>query len=276
MRADLVHSVLAAGMAKPSLLAAWQDAPEALSRFDVCPESFDLVALRQFAGLAFKVRHNALRGQYGNTFRLLRLVGLEIELFADYACACSKHGLELAAQNEARARALVQFIGTWHSPSLPQHVLLWDMVRHEHAVSELEACRQGPDAAQPRRDAASRLTLESKLHRCGAMRFQEFRHNRLDILAAMHNPMPDLASLETGAHRLVHWLPHAASAVQLVELDEFGFAMLQAADGQCSLGEFATLLNLRRSRRPQLLDLAHQLVQAGLLAGEPTDTVAAP
>ncbi|UUZ52189.1 hypothetical protein LP419_21445 [Massilia sp. H-1] len=64
------------------------------------------------------MRHNPLRGPYANTFRLLSLCGLEITLFSDYACACAEQGLALAAQNEERARLLVQFIDQWHNPAL--------------------------------------------------------------------------------------------------------------------------------------------------------------
>lgn len=270
MKAALVHSLLAAGLVKPNLLRTWGDAPAALSRSDLPSEPFDLQALRQFAGLAFKVRHNPLRGPYANTFRLLSLCGLEITLFSDYACACAEQGLALAAQNEERARLLVQFIDQWHNPALPAHALLRDMARHEQAVSELE--RADAVAGAPQGQAAA-PGPDSKLCPRGAMRLQESRYHPLAILAAMRVPTPDFSTLNTGSHLLAYWRAPASPSVQLVELDAFGFALLQYADGSRSLRELGALLGIGRARRAGMLALAQQLVQAGLLA---TDATAVP
>lgn len=265
MKADLVHSLLAASMVKPSLLAVWHEAPGALSRFDVQPEEFDLAALRRFAGLAFKVKHNALRGPYANTFRLLNLSGLEIEMFAEYACACSAQGVELAKNNEERARLLLQFIGKWHRPDLPVHALIWDMARHEQAVNELDASTEGRSEVPARQDAHSPMNLDSKVCRRGGMRFHELRHHPLEILAAMSVPTPDLTAFEMDTHLLAYWRAPDSSSVQLVELDEFGFVILQSADGSHSLRELATLVGIGRPQWPYMVELARQLVQAGLL-----------
>ncbi|UUZ46591.1 hypothetical protein LP420_21980 [Massilia sp. B-10] len=108
-----------------------------------------------------------LRGPYANTFRLLSLCGLEITLFSDYACACAEQGLALAAQNEERARLLVQFIDQWHNPALLKHALLRDMARHEHAVSELE---RADDVAGAPQGQAAAPGPDSKLCPRGAMR----------------------------------------------------------------------------------------------------------
>lgn len=271
MRADLVHSLLAASMVKPSLLADWHDAPGALSRFDVRPEEFDLAALRRFSGLAFKVRHNALRGPYANTFRLLNLSGLEIEMFAEYACECSAQGVELAHNNEERARMLLQFIGKWHRQDLPAHALIWDMARHEQAVGELDASSEGRSEVPARPDAHGPMNLESKVSRRGAMRFHELRHSPLEILDAMRVPAPDLTALEMGRHLLAYWRAPDSTSVQLVELDEFGFVILQSADGSHSLRELAKLVGIGRPQWPYVVEMARQLVQAGLLSNETPD-----
>ncbi|UUZ52190.1 hypothetical protein LP419_21450 [Massilia sp. H-1] len=62
----------------------------------------------------------------------------------------------------------------------------------------------------------------------------------------------------------------ASPSVQLVELDAFGFALLQYADGSRSLRELGALLGIGRARHAGMLALAQQLVQASLLATEAT------
>lgn len=134
MTARQVHSVIAAGLDDPTLVARWEGDPERLRREGIDPASIDLDALRKFAGLTIKVRHNGLRDELPRTFRLLNVAGIEIEVFSAYAEV--RQG-ELAATTEARTRDLLAFLDGWLDRSRREHVMLWDLIRHEHAVGQM-------------------------------------------------------------------------------------------------------------------------------------------
>src|SRR6266576_370375 len=113
MTARQVHAVIAAGVENPSLVACWSDEPERLRRQGIKPETIDLVALRKFAGMTVKVRHNGLRQDLPLTFRLLNITGLEIEVFSAYAAFRASDGRGYAPSTEARTRDFIAFLEAW-------------------------------------------------------------------------------------------------------------------------------------------------------------------
>ena len=133
MTARQVHAVLAAGVDDPALLAGWEQDPERLRAHGI--ETIDLDAIRKFAGLTAKVRHNLLRDDLPLTFRLLNVAGLEIEVFAAYAAVRRK----FAATTAERIRDLVAFLDGWVDRERREHVLLWDLIRHEAAIGAVRA-----------------------------------------------------------------------------------------------------------------------------------------
>lgn len=263
MNAAQIHAVIAAGAADPRRVVRWASDPAAMRAVGVEPGSLDLGALRRFGGLAMKVRHNGLRDAWRGTFRLLDVAGIEIELFADYALAVAERGRGLAVGDEARARDLLEFIAGWPGGGQPAGRLLWDLVRHEQTLFELARIEPPP---LPAAATQTRPTPDSLALVCGLVQLHEMRHDPIEIVAALRARDPVLNGLVAGRRLFAYWRPQGESATQRVELDEFGFAALQAADGQRSVAELCVALGLARRPPPRALALLAQLGAAGLLA----------
>src|SRR5947209_19627158 len=131
MMASRFHAIIAAGLENPDLLARWNERPELLRSYGVDPAAFDLGAIRKFAGLSAKVRHNGLRFHLPLTFRFLSLNGLEIEIFADYALHQAREGKPYASNTEERIVELVHFLLAWLDVNKPEQSLVWDLVRRD-------------------------------------------------------------------------------------------------------------------------------------------------
>jgi hypothetical protein len=259
MKAAQVHAVLAGGVSDPRRLAAWAAAPQALQALGIDPHSLDLRALRGFAGLALKVRHNGLRDALPHSFRLMHVAGIEIELFADYALACAEQGIPLAATDAGRAHALIEFVRQWHDPGQGLHAMLWDLLRHEQALLEL----QRPEAAPTRSSVPP--TPRAVLRVRGAVRLHEMQHDPAAIVQALRRRAPDLQAVAPAPHAWCYWQPPGAAGVRIVELDAFGFAAVQAAAQQCRVGELSQALGLGARVPAAVRGLLGQLQRAGLL-----------
>jgi hypothetical protein len=262
MNAAQVHSVIAAGAADPRRVARWASDPAAMRALGIELGGLDLGALRGFSGLAMKVRHNGLRDAWRWTFRLLDVAGIEIELFADFALSVAERGCGLAAGDEARARDLLAFIADWPGGRQFAGLLLWDLVRHEQALFELARAEPPVPAAatQPK------PTPDAIAHVRGLIELHEMRYDPIEVIAALRARDPVLTGLATGRRLFAYWRPHGDATIQRVELDEFGFTALQAADGHRSVAELLTALGLLRRPPARVLPLLAQLGAAGLLA----------
>ncbi len=150
MTARLVHSVMAAGLENPELIARWRDDPRLLAGRDGELAGLDLDGLRKFAGLAAKIRHNGVREKLPLSFRLMSVARMEIDVFAAYAEDRSRNGVRYAASVEDKTRDLVAFLGTWLDRGNPHHCLLWDLARHEQTLDALGQQPQGPPAPRPK------------------------------------------------------------------------------------------------------------------------------
>ena len=133
-----------------ALITRWRQDPSRLLNHGVQPGSIDLDRLWKFAGLMAKVRHNPIRGDLPLTFRLLDVTGTDIELFACYAADRAARRCPLAGGADGRARELVEFLEHWLDRARREHVLLWDVIRHERAIAQLK------NAAPPARTAVGR------------------------------------------------------------------------------------------------------------------------
>src|SRR5258708_23978482 len=107
MNARNVQAVLAAGVQHPNLLSQWQTDPAFLRSKGIDPATIDLTALRKFAGLSIKVKHNGLRFDLPLTFRLMGLAGLDIGVFSAYATYCAENGRRLAKTSAGIANHLI-------------------------------------------------------------------------------------------------------------------------------------------------------------------------
>ena len=271
MNAALVHAVLARAVNDPLQLAKWTADPQALRAMGVDPSSLDLAGLRHFSGLALKVRHNGLRSAYPQSFRLIDVADLEIELFAAYAVGHAQSRQPLAASDEARAQALIDFVQHWHDPAVAAQSLLWDLLRHEQTLSQLAVA--GDASTDAACAAPTRPSATSVPHVRGAVRLLELQHDPRQFMPVLRQRAPELAALATATCQLCYWRAPGENSVMVVELDDFGFAVMRLADGRRRVADIAFALGLGRRVTATVLGLLRQLQQAGLLAfaaGQPS------
>lgn len=271
MNAAQVHALIAGGVDDPRRLENWARAPQTLQTLGVDPTEMDLSALRGFAGLALKVRHNGLRDPLPLTFRLLRIAGIEIELFADYALARARAAAPLARADLARARDLRDFIQCWHQPDNAAHAMLWSLVQHELAL--LELTQIDSDTLEALHLPAAHPTPCCRLRVRGAVRLLEITHDPEAIARVLRASNPELDSIASHQRALCYWRAPRTDAVRLVELDEFGFAAVKAAENGWSVSRLSSAIGMSPRVPEGVRDSLRQLRQAGMLSfsREPRD-----
>jgi hypothetical protein len=270
MTARQVHAVLAAGVQNPQLIEQWQRDPGLLIACGVEPDAFDLTALRKFAGLTVKVRHNGLRGRLPMTFRLLSAIGLELEMFASYGAFCASRGHRFADTSDGRAADLMAFFECWLQMDHPGHALLWDLIRHEEAIARLRKERSSPsravstvgDVAVLRRTPSGAMVPRV----CGEIILHEMKCDPRAVQRALHQSAPRLDQIPLETHYFCYWSPDSTGEIQLLDLDEFGYYALSFVDGARSTAVLSC--ELGGSRRPSrgFLRSLGQLAAVGIIS----------
>jgi hypothetical protein len=264
MSARQVHAVIAAGVENPSLLARWEKEPEHLRDRGVDPATIDLDALRKFAGLTVKVRHNGLREELPLTFRLMNVAGLEIEVFSAYAASRAAEGRGYAPTTEGRTLDLIAFLERWLDRERREQALLWDMIRHEHALARLAKAPPSPACA-----ANGRAPSAASVPRlCGAIVLHEMQSDPREVAAALRQSRPPLGEIALELRYLCYWRPGGASEIDIVELDAFGFYALSLVDGARSAADLSEAMGGKRRPARAFLRLLGELGAAGLLRFE--------
>ncbi|HVG35268.1 MAG TPA: hypothetical protein VM911_19530 [Pyrinomonadaceae bacterium] len=268
MKAGRVHSVIAAGIENPRLLARWQQEPELLSTCGVEPDKLDLDALWKFAGLTAKVRHNGLRADFPLTFRLLNVAGLEIEVFASYASFRAAAGLRYADTTEERTQDLLAFLEHWLDFDRLEHALLWDVMRYERALSQLSKLDPESNTLHvPKsiaRNAAPRATSVPRV--CGQIILHEMRCDPREVGQALLQKSPRLENVSPGVLHFCYWRRGAAAEIHILQLDELGFYLLSLVDGKRTASVLSSLIG--GSRRPArgFLKALGELASVGVIA----------
>jgi hypothetical protein len=269
MTASRVHAVIAAGLENPHLLARWRVEPDLLRNCGVNPYDLDLDALWKFAGLATKVRHNGLRDDLPQTFRLLNVAGLEIEVFASYASFCASEGRRYADTAEARAQDLLSFLEQWLDFDRHAHALLWDVMRYELALTRLSRLAAAP-ALPSAGSMAQRATRATSVPRvCGDIILHETRCDPRAVVATLQEKSPRLTATPLGTFYFGYWRRSAAAEIHILQLDALGFYLVSLADGKRSAADISRMLG--GSRRPArgLLKALSELATIGILAFDP-------
>lgn len=230
MTAARAQAVVAAGLARPELIAQWRRDPSMLRGYGLDPDTVDLDMLWKFAGLTLKIRHNPLHADFPLTFRLLKVAGLEIALFAAYATHRAGAPAPLAAALPAKAQALIDFIATWRDGENGTHALLWDAVRHEHALMRLREAETMDTFAHraPRPVAVSIPSVR------GALILEEMCSDPGSLAALLAERAPDLTRAKLGTRHAAYWRAGAAPDVEMLELDALTFYLLTLIDGATS------------------------------------------
>lgn len=256
-QARAVHAVLAAGVENPALIAAWRADPAQLRRLGVEPADIDLDALWKFAGLTIKVRHNGLRDDYPLTFRVMSAIGLEIELFAAYA---GQRGARLAPTTEQRVVELMAFLERWLDRARPDHLLLWDAIRHERALVELRR------AAGEGGASGGVATARSVPRVRGALILHEMSCDPRAIAGALTSRVLTPDAIPRAPTCMAYW---RADSLAILALDELGYYLLSRIDGKTSAAALHRALGLTGKTSPVVLDALTQLAALGVIGFGP-------
>ncbi|HZN13381.1 MAG TPA: hypothetical protein VFB78_03865 [Acidimicrobiales bacterium] len=136
--AEITQSLIAAALTDAERLHAWLDDPAALGHYGIDPDAVDLASLADFAGLSEKIRHNPCRHDLPLTFRILRLLGIEIEFFRDYtALSLARRRMGLLSL-EDRLDGLALFVEGWAAADQTRS-LVRDILLHERTLATLSA-----------------------------------------------------------------------------------------------------------------------------------------
>lgn len=241
MKASSVHAVIAAGLNSPELITRWQQDPDQLRACGVEAESFDFEALQKFAGLTAKVRHNGLRLDLPLTFRLLNVAGLEIELFSAYATFRAASGNGYAETTSGRAQDLLHFMEHWLDFGRLEHVLLWDLMRHELALTQLASLK--PTTCRKRPSSAARIPQPADVPRVlGSIALLEMRSDPQAVAAVLQEKAPRLNEVELATFNFCYWRGEAERAIHVLRLDELGFCLLALSDGSTSTATLSRMI----------------------------------
>jgi len=268
MSAQRIHTVVAAGVDNPALIARWRAEPELLRGHGVEPSQIDLDALWRFAGLTVKVRHHALREELPASFRLMSLAGLEVELFASYASERAAQGARLAPTTEGRTLDLLGFLEGWLDRDNTAQALLWDLIRHERALSRLARAalavgtspdlRRGEPLTPPATDIVPRIRGEIVLH--------EMTSDPQAVARVLDDRTLDLAAIPRIVSRTCYWRTDAGTEVTILQLDELAFGALALVDGKRTAAEIYRALGGGRRPPPSFLHILGELQTFGLVA----------
>jgi hypothetical protein len=249
MTASRVHAVIAAGLENPALLSLWQREPERLRDCGVDPDKLDLNALWKIAGLTAKVRHNGLRADLPLTFRLLNVAGLEIEVFASYASFQASNSRRYADTADARAQDLLCFLQGWLDFDRREHVLLWDLIRHELALKQLSRLGEGASAVPAKTPAQHFVRRTTAVPRvCGDVVLHEMRSDSQLVGRILERKSPRLNDIPLGMFYVCYWRNSRTAEICILQLDELGFYLLSLADGMRSISDLSCLMG--GPRRP--------------------------
>ncbi len=236
MNARNVHAVLAAGVQHPDLLAKWQTDPSFLQSKGIAPETMDLTALRKFAGLTIKVKHNGLRFDLPLTFRLMNLTELDIATFSAYATHCDATEHRLAKPSPERTCDLISFMEEWLELAQRNHSLLWDIIRHEQALAQLKKLTAGTSIDTEDGSSAVRPLRGTNIPQVqGQIILHRMQCDPQVVGAALFQRPLRLEQIPEEIHFYCYW--RAADEVRILELDEFGYYALQLIDGITSVAE---------------------------------------
>ena len=261
MIAGQIHAVIAAGLKEPALLARWQEAPELLRQYGIEPGAFDLGALWKFAGLTTKVRHNGLRADIPQTFRLLNITGLEIEVFGAYATFHAAKNFGPTVQ--ARIDDLLVFLERWLDFDKLEHALLWDLIRHEAALARLRTLENISGSQIGTLVSRRRPRLSSVPRLSGDVILHEMRSDPRVIETILRHKDPKLEQVPLATSYFGYW--HFQGEVYVLELDALGFYLLFTIDGTRSAADLGGLIGASPELPGGLLKSLGDLADIGII-----------
>jgi hypothetical protein len=275
MNARNVHAVIAAGVHRPTLLARWQVDSALLLSKGIAPETINLSAVRKFAGLTVKVRHNGLRPDLPLTFRLMSMAELGIEVFSAYAMHCDETGHRYGKTSAERTRDLISFLERWLDLDQRNHSLLWDMIRHEQALALLRnTTAETPAVSSDRSLSQARALRGSTVPQVrGQVILHRLQCDPQVVKSALFKRPVRLDQIPEELHFYGYWRGGDAEDVNIVDLDEFGYYALELIDGVTPVAELNRRMGGGDRLTPAFQSALQQLVDIGILNLNPVRAV---
>jgi len=258
--AALVHSLMAAALSDPQRLQDWAARPELVERYGVDASTLDVSTLADFAGMAEKIRHNQCREHLPLTFRLIRLTGVEVELFRTYAPRSSQRRRQGLTSVSDRLAGLAEFVDEWADEGEPLRTLVRDVLWHEYLISVLRAPESASDAGtRPTADADGALPVPA-----GQIVVRQATCDPLQVARVLRAKEPDLACITRRPSTFVY---HGAQGrVRILEVEPGVAELLLVVDGRSSVEAIADRLFGDETLVPHLRSTLEQLADLGLLA----------
>jgi len=193
--------------------------------------------------LTAKVRHNDVRLKLPFTFKFLDHLELSIGLFADYAkqaATLRRQGRNTPGQKLA---SLVGFLGNWLDLEDRAQATLWDLACHENALVE-SATHEHPGARESESESElpGRMSMESKpVHRTRLI-LQTLSCNPVSVVKMLGSGRADIAGMQRDPIHLVYAWDHHKRRVNVLQLDQLGFIILELVDGTRSVLQLVDML----------------------------------
>jgi len=258
----LVHAVLAGGVTHPHLIEQWKS-PDGLTypMLETVVRGLDLDALRKFAGLNAKVRHSAVRTRLPFSFRLMSITGLEIDVFSAYACECSRAARPFAASVEQRAKDLIEFLRGWLDHRRSTHLMLWDLIRHEQAISTLSS----PTDLRAEPESSARIGASTLVTLVGAVELVSTKYDPLQLIAALQEREPNIRPLRRSELLRCYWCRSDEGEIAMLSVDAATFHIVSELRGTVRVSDVAWRVCGGRRPGKSLLAAISQLHRLGLV-----------
>ena len=198
-------------------------------------DALDFSRVRNFAGFITKVQHNYLWRTTPYTRALLKLYGIEVEVFATYH---ARH-LELRARQASREEKIVSFTDFLCAyASNTAYPGLRDVALHEHICWDLESAPELDRLPQPCGDRAQTVPPRQASQPGGlvpqvrgALRVAFFTFSPLETIEQLSADSFDPGCLAPCPAPLVYWVEPETRRLRIMQTDALTAAILAAADG---------------------------------------------
>jgi hypothetical protein len=200
----------------------------------------DLQKVRSFGGFITKVQHNYLWDSFPYVRTLMKLYGIEIEVFAGYR----QQHLQLVAARASRVERISTFLAYLRSYLGAEDGSRWlglrDMVEHERMEWEIRGLLTDPSlrVTAPTGIDTSALgwpVLESLVPAPSIVRCSHFTYDPRSIVAELASgrfPSDELMQ----APRWLAYCADGAGRVRVLELDDVSVILLSEVDGRRTIG----------------------------------------
>ena len=139
-----------------------------------------------------------------------------------------------------------------------EQALLWDLIRHEMALSRLRKTSARCDESTVNDAPVQRRARSNSVPRlCGEIVLQEMRSDPRVVEKLLRRKRPNLKEVSLGTLHFCYW--RTPEDLFILQLDELGFFLLSTIDGKRSVADIGYLINGRRKATAELSNAFSEL-----------------